>query len=136
MNALKRIPQSILGIGLIFTGVGHLTTRRLEFQAQVPTQLAQWANEVVLASGAIEIALGICLLILWKQRFIIGWVTALFLTAIFWGNIAQFINGTDAFGLDSGNERFARLFLQPLLITWALLSTGAWKINRVKDQSP
>lgn len=135
MKSLKRIPQSILGITLIFTGVGHLTTRRLEFQAQVPTQLQQWANEVVLASGVIEIALGISLLILWRQRFLVGWATAIFFTAIFWGNISQFINGTDAFGLDTGNERFARLFLQPLLIAWALLSTGAWKIGGPKETS-
>jgi uncharacterized membrane protein len=133
MNLIKRIPQSVLGITLIFTGVGHLTTRRLEFQAQVPNQLQQWANEVVLASGVIEIALGISLLILWRQRFLVGWATAIFFTAIYWGNISQFINGTDAFGLDTGNERFARLFLQPILVAWALLSTGAWKFDRHKD---
>ena len=82
MNFIKRIPQCILGIALIFTGVSHLTTRRLEFQAQVPTQLQQWANEVVLASGVVEIALGIGLLVLWKYRVVIGWLTAIFFVAI------------------------------------------------------
>jgi uncharacterized membrane protein len=116
-----------LGIALIFTGVSHLTTRRLEFQAQVPTQLQQWANEVVLASGFVEIVLGVGLLALWKYRVVIGWLTAIFFVAIFWGNISQFVNGVDAFGLDSGTARFVRLLFQPLLVAWALLSTGAWK---------
>jgi uncharacterized membrane protein len=127
MSSIRRIPQSILGIALIFTGVSHLTTRRLEFQAQVPTQLQQWANEVVLASGFVEIALGVGLVALWKYRVVIGWLTAIFFVAIFWGNISQFVNGVDAFGLDSGTARFVRLLFQPLLVAWALLSTGAWK---------
>ena len=123
---IKRIPQSFLGLALIFTGVGHMTTRRLEFQAQVPTQLKQWANEVVLASGVVEIALGIALLVLWKYRVWVGWTVALFFVAIFWGNISQFVNGVDAFGLDNGAKRFTRLLFQPVLVIWALSSTGAW----------
>ncbi len=132
MKLIKRIPQSILGLALIFTGVGHMTTRRLEFQAQVPTQLKQWANEVVLISGVVEIALGIALLVLWKYRVLVGWTVALFFVAIFWGNISQYVNGVDAFGLDSGAERFVRLLFQPLLVAWALLSTGAWSAWRRK----
>ena len=57
MKIIKRFPQAILGLMLIFTGVSHLTTRRLEFQAQVPNQLKEVANFVVLASGFAEIAL-------------------------------------------------------------------------------
>ena len=136
MKLIKRIPQSILGLSLIFTGVGHMTTRRLEFQAQVPTQLKQWANEVVLISGVIEIALGIALLVLWKYRVLVGWTVALFFVAIFWGNISQFVNGVDAFGLNSGAERFVRLLFQPLLVAWALLSTGAWGSWRRKPAKP
>jgi uncharacterized membrane protein len=134
MRIVKRIPQVLLGLALIFTGVGHLTTRRIEFQAQVPDQLMRWANEVVLLSGVIEIVLGVALLTLWKYRRVIGWATGIYFVAIFWGNISQFVNGIDAFGLDSGGERFARLLLQPLLVVWALLSTGAWKV-RVKKPS-
>lgn len=136
MKHIKRIPQSILGLALIFTGVGHMTTRRLEFQAQVPDQLKQWANEVVLISGVIEIALGIGLLVLWRFRVIIGWLTAIFFVAITWGNISQFVNGIDAFGLDSGAERFVRLLFQPVLVAWALLSTGAWGSWRRKAVKP
>ena len=136
MKHIRRIPQSILGLALIFTGVSHLTTRRLEFQAQVPDQLQQWANVVVLISGVVEIALGVGLLVLWKFRVIIGWLTAIFFVAIFWGNISQFVNGVDAFGLDSGAERFVRLLFQPVLVIWALLGTGAWGFWRRKPAEP
>ena len=132
MNFIKRIPQSALGLALIFTGVGHLTTRRIEFQAQVPDQLQQWANEVVLASGVVEITLGLGLVVLWKFRVVVGLLTAAFFVAIFWGNISQFVNGTDAFGLDTGTKRFVRLLFQPVLVAYALLSTGAWRPWRAK----
>jgi uncharacterized membrane protein len=132
MNLMKRFPQIILGVALIFTGVSHLTTRRLEFQAQVPNQLKEVANFVVLASGVVEIFLGIGLIALWKFRVAFGWATAIFFVAVFWGNISQFMNGTDAFGLDSGVERFLRLLFQPVLVMWALLSTGAWGSWRSK----
>jgi uncharacterized membrane protein len=134
MKIIKRFPQVILGLMLIFTGVSHLTTRRLEFQAQVPSQLKEVANFVVLASGVAEIALGVGLLVLWRYRQAIGWLTAIFFVAIFWGNISQFVNGTDAFGLDSGTERFVRLLFQPVLVMWALLSTGAWGSWRSKPK--
>jgi uncharacterized membrane protein len=132
MKLIKRIPQVILGLALIFTGVSHLTTRRLEFQAQVPNQLKEVANFVVLASGFVEIALGVGLVVLWRYREAIGWLTAIFFVAIFWGNISQFVNGTDAFGLDTDMQRFVRLLFQPVLVMWALLSTGAWGSWRKK----
>ena len=126
MSLLARIPQMILGAALAYAGIGHLSTNRTEFQAQVPTLLQEYADLVVLASGVVEILLGIGLIALWRYRTIIGWTTALFFVAIFWGNISQYINGTDAFGLNSDRARFIRLLFQPLLVAWALLSTGAW----------
>ena len=132
MKLIKRFPQVVLGLALIFTGVSHLTTRRLEFQAQVPNQLKEVANFVVLASGFVEIALGVGLVVLWRYREAIGWLTAIFFVAIFWGNISQFVNGTDAFGLDTDMQRFVRLLFQPVLVMWALFSTGAWGSWRKK----
>ena len=126
MSLLPRIPQMLLGAALAYAGIGHLTTNRTEFQAQVPTLLQDYADFVVLASGIVEILLGLGLIALWKYRTIIGWTTALFFVAIFWGNISQYLNGTDAFGLNSDRARFIRLLFQPLLVAWALLSTGAW----------
>jgi uncharacterized membrane protein len=87
---------------------------------------ADYADFVVLASGVVEIALGIGLIALWKYRVQIGWLAAAFFVAIFWGNISQYVNGVDAFGLDTDTKRLVRLFFQPLLVAWALLSTGAW----------
>ena len=124
---MARVPQMVLGFALAYAGVGHLTTSRTEFQAQVPTLLEEYADFVVLASGVVEIALGVGLIALWKYRVQLGWVVAAFFVAIFWGNISQYVNGVDAFGLNSDRARFIRLFFQPLLVMWALGSTGAWK---------
>ena len=127
MHILRRIPQIILGIALAYAGIGHLTTNRTEFQAQVPTILKSWADFVVLASGVVEIVLGLCLIFLLRYRVVVGWIVAAFFVAIFPGNISQYVNQVDAFGLDSDRARFIRLFFQPLLVIWALWATGAWK---------
>ena len=132
MRHLRNASQLLLGAALGYAGIGHLTTNRLEFQAQVPTLLKDYADFVVLASGVIEISLGAGLIVLWKYRVQIGWLTALFFIAIFWGNISQYLNHTDAFGLNSDRARAIRLLFQPLLVIWALWSTGAWRSYRAK----
>ena len=132
MRFVARVPQMVLGFALVYAGVGHLTTSRQEFQAQVPTVFADYADFVVLASGVVEIALGVGLIALWKYRVQFGWLVAAFFVAIFWGNISQYVNGVDAFGLDTDTKRLVRLFFQPALVAWALLSTGAWSAWRSK----
>jgi uncharacterized membrane protein len=134
MIIVRRLPQMLLGFALAYAGVGHLTTSRQEFQAQVPTVLKDYADFVVLASGVVEIALGVGLIALWQYRVQLGWLVAAFFVAIFWGNISQYVNGVDAFGLNSDRARLIRLFFQPLLVIWALGSTGAWRAwrSRVK----
>jgi len=130
MKVIARLPQVVLGCALAYAGIGHLTSSRQEFQAQVPTVFADYADFVVLASGVVEIALGVGLIALWKYRVQIGWLVAAFFVAIFWGNISQYINGVDAFGLNSDSARLIRLFFQPLLVIWALGSTGAWSARK------
>ena len=130
MDLLRKLFQLLLGAMLAFSGVSHLTINRLEFQAQVPTLLQSQANFVVLASGVVEIALGVGLIALWKYRAQIGWATAIFFVAIFPGNISQYVNGVDAFALDSDRARAMRLLFQPLLVVWALWATGAWRSFR------
>ena len=120
----------VLGFALAYAGVGHLTSSRLEFQAQVPTVFKGYADFVVLASGVVEIALGVGLIALWKYRVQIGLLVGLFFIAVFWGNISQYINGVDAFGLNSDRARFVRLLFQPLLVAWAWGSTVAWGAMR------
>ena len=134
MEVVRRVPQVVLGFALAYAGLGHLTTSRVEFQAQVPTLFKDYADLVVLASGAVEILLGASLIALWKYRVQIGWLAGIFFVAVFWGNISQYLNHTDAFGLNSDRARFIRLLFQPLLVMWALGSTGAWSAwrSRVK----
>ncbi len=127
MKIVQRGTQIILGLALAYAGVTHLTTSRTEFQAQVPTILKSWADFVVMASGVVEIVLGLCLVMLWRYRVQMGWVVAAFFVAVFPGNISQYLNNIDAFGLDSDKARLIRLFSQPLLVMWALWSTGAWQ---------
>ena len=127
MKVVARLPQMVLGFALAYAGIGHLTTSRQAFQAQVPTLLKDYADFVVLASGVVEIALGIGLVVLWKYRVQMGLLSAAFFVAIFWGNISQYINQVDAFGLDTDTKRFVRLLFQPVLVAWALVSTGAWR---------
>ena len=83
MKILKNVLQALLGGALVFAGVGHLTTSRQEFQAQVPTWLPLDPDFVVLASGVVEISLGLALLLLWRYRMVAGLATALFFIAIF-----------------------------------------------------
>ena len=132
MQLLRNATQLLLGAALTYAGTTHLTTSRQEFQAQVPNWVPFSADFVVIASGIVEIALGLSLLLLWKYRTQIGWITAAFFIAIFPGNISQYVKGIDAFGLDSDRARAIRLLFQPLLVIWALWSTGAWRSYRAK----
>ena len=126
------LARTLLGAALTYAGITHLTTNRKEFLAQVPTWLPLDADFVVVASGVVEILLGLSLIILIKHQVKIGWITAAFFVAIFPGNISQYVNGIDAFGLDTDQARLTRLFFQPLLVMWALWCTGAWKNYRNK----
>ena len=126
----KHLARTLLGAALTYAGITHLTTNRKEFLAQVPTWVPLDADFVVVASGVVEIILGLSLIILIKHQVKIGWITAAFFVAIFPGNISQYVNGIDAFGLDSDRARLIRLFFQPLLVIWALWCTGAWRNRR------
>ncbi len=126
-NTLQNVSRIALGLMLCFTGIGHLTWARAEFVAQVPQWIPLSADLVVLLSGAVEIFLGIALIVWTGQRILLGWATALFFILIFPGNIAQYVNHTDAFGLDTDTKRLVRLFFQPVLVVWAIWATGAWQ---------
>jgi uncharacterized membrane protein len=126
-RGLADVLRWLLGGALLFAGIGHLTAQRAEFQAQVPEWFPLGADLVVVVSGIVEILLGAALIALPKHRVIVGTIVAAFFVIIFPGNIAQWIEGTDAFGLDTDTARFTRLFFQPVLIAWALWCTGAWR---------
>ena len=124
MPLIRKLLQVILGATLIYTGSLHLTTSRQEFQAQVPPWAPFTPDFIVLASGVVEILLGLSLLSLQKRK-VVGIATALFFIAIFPGNISQFVHGIDAFGLNSDRARAIRLLFQPVLVLWALWATAA-----------
>ncbi|MCX6402012.1 MAG: hypothetical protein NTX33_19035 [Propionibacteriales bacterium] len=105
-------------------GTAHLTVSREEFRAQVPDWFPIGADVVVVASGIVEIGLGVAFVALPQHRRLIGCLLAAFFLAIFPGNIAQYVEGTDAFGLDTDRARFLRLFFQPVLVLWALWGGG------------
>jgi uncharacterized membrane protein len=125
---VKGIFRILLGASLLFAGISHLTVARTEFLAQVPTWLPVNADLVVVMSGIAEIALGLALIFLVRQRALVGLATAAFFILIFPGNISQYVNQIDAFGLNTDQARFTRLFFQPVLVLWALWSTDAWRV--------
>ena len=132
---LRSIAQAVLGAFMVFAGLGHLTFARETFQAQVPPWVPIDADLIVLASGVVEIAVGLSLLLIWRHpaRALVGTATAVLFVAVFPGNIAQFTEHRDAFGLTSDTARGVRLLFQPILIVWALWSTGAvrwWRDRR------
>ena len=124
-GTIRTVARWALGGTLVVAGTGHLTTQRDEFQAQVPDWMPIDDDLVVLGSGIVEIVLGLALILLRRQRAAVGLVVAGFFVVIFPGNIAQYVEGTDAFGLDTDTKRLVRLFFQPVLVLWALWSTGA-----------
>lgn len=127
----RTLGRLALGTFLATAGVGHLTFARAEFQAQVPDWVPADKDLVVVGSGVVEVLLGLALLVAPRRlRPLVGWVAAAFFVAVFPGNVSQYVTGTDAFGLESDSARALRLFFQPVLVAWALWSTGAWRAWR------
>lgn len=126
----RTIGRLVLGGMLLFAGISHLTFAREPFQAQVPEWLPFDKDFVVVASGIVEIGLGGALVALPRKKVAVGFIVAAFFIAIFPGNISQLVTRTDSFGLNSDLSRSIRLVFQPLLVIWALWSTGAWKAWR------
>lgn len=126
-SSFQNVMRIILGAFMVLAGVGHLSFQRREFQAQVPRWLSNnegFIDFVVIASGVVEILLGLAMIFWVSRKRMVGIVLAIFFILVFPGNISQYTNGIDAFGLDTDNKRLIRLFFQPVLILWALWSTG------------
>ncbi|OZI06940.1 hypothetical protein BWI93_17560 [Siphonobacter sp. BAB-5385] len=123
-ETLQNVARIGLGSMLVFAGVSHLTFARKEFQAQVPDFVPLEKDDTVVYSGLAEIALGASLILAGeKRKEAIGKIAASFFAAVFPGNISQYTNERDAFGLNTDKKRFTRLFFQPVLMYWALKST-------------
>lgn len=126
MKKIKTLLRILLGCFLFSAGIAHLITP-MEFLAQVPSWVPMDGYLVVVLSGIVEILLGLALVALPKHSILVGWAVAAFFVAVFPGNISQYFNQVDAFGLDSDGARLFRLFFQPVFIAWALWVTGAWQ---------
>ncbi|HCX85036.1 MAG TPA: hypothetical protein DHV14_07875 [Micrococcales bacterium] len=122
---MKGLAQVGLGASLLFAGTSHLTVAREEFQAQVPDWFPIDHDVVVLVSRVVELALGAGLVATWQQpyRRRLGILVALFFVVIFPGNVAQYLEHKDGFGLDTDEKRLLRLPFQAVLVAWALLAT-------------
>ena len=118
----------LLGLFMITAAMGHFTFQRIDFQAQVPNWVPMDKDLVVILSGIVELAIGLALIFLTRYKTLIGIGLAIFYVLVFPGNIAQYLNGTDALGMNTDQARLIRLFFQPVLILWALWSTGALKV--------
>ena len=127
MSKVRLGLKVLLGIALAYAGIGHLSFSRIAFQAQVPPWLPMDPDLVVILSGLVEIALGLALIFLKKWERQVGIIVSLFFLAVFPGNISQYLTQTDAFGLNSDSARAIRLIFQPVLVLWALWSTGFFK---------
>ena len=123
-NTIKTIAKYGLGAMLISAGIGHLTFARKEFQAQVPEWVPLEKDDTVVYSGIVEIAMGTAIIAAPKKyESLVGRLAAGLFTAVFFLFIAQYKNRKDSFGLNTDNKRFARLFMQPLLLLWAIKAT-------------
>jgi uncharacterized membrane protein len=127
-SLFQKVMRIILGSFMLLAGIGHLTFQRHEFQAQVPQWLSTsegFTDFVVLASGMVEISFGLAMIFWKRQSAKVGIALAIFYALVFPGNISQYTHHISAFGLDTDQKRFIRLFFQPILILCALWSTGA-----------
>ncbi|UII21488.1 DoxX family protein [Fulvivirga ligni] len=127
-STLQKVLRIILGLFMILAAIGHMTFQREEFQAQVPQWVPLSKDLVVILSGVAELMLGVAMVFITRYKVWAGLALAIFYVLIFPGNIAQYTNGIDAFGLDTDKKRLIRLFFQPVLILWALWSAGVLKV--------
>ncbi len=129
-GVIQNVFRVLLGAFMLYAGIGHLTFLRVEFQSQVPTWITtdkSFIDFIILASGVMEIVFGLLMVLGGKLKVKTGIALALFYILIFPGNINQYVNQIDAFGLNTDNKRFIRLLFQPVLIIWALWASGGIK---------
>jgi uncharacterized membrane protein len=128
LEARQTIPRRLLRWGLAAflatAGIGHFL-RPDEFLQQVPPYLPA-PELLVVVSGIAELSLAIALVVLPRHRRTVGLLVALLFLAVLPGNVAQYTEGRDAFGLDSDAARLARLALHPMLWLWALSAGDLW----------
>jgi uncharacterized membrane protein len=124
-TTLQDVMRILLGAIMAYAAIAHFTFRRKEFQGQVPDWVPMKKDTVVILSGVAELILGTAMIFAALYKVWVGIALAIFYVLIFPGNIAQYQSRSKAFGLRTDKSRLIRLFFQPVLILWALWSTGA-----------
>lgn len=132
-NKWQNFFRILLGLFMITAAFGHFTFQRQDFQAQVPNWVPMDKDLVVILSGIVELVLGLVLIFMTRYKVYIGIFLAVFYVMVFPGNIAQYLNGIDALGMNTDQARLIRLFFQPVLIFLALWSTGAIEYFKKKS---
>ena len=133
---MKNLIRIGLGLAMIGAGIGHLTFVRDTFIVQVPDFVPFPKDFTVLASGVVEISFGLAMIFLVRKKQYVGLILAIFYVLVFPGNIHQYTQKLDGFGLNTDAKRLGRLFFQPVLIFLALYSTDGWKLLSPKNKKP
>ena len=119
---------------LIGAGVSHLTWGRRGYRIVVPgwatRMLRTDADTIVIGSGVVEIVLGTAAVAVPAYRRQVGYAIAAFFVAVLPGNVHQWRTGRPAPFMRTDRSRFLRLFLQPVLVAWALWATGGARRGR------
>ncbi|MFS0732449.1 hypothetical protein ABC304_10645 [Microbacterium sp. 1P10UB] len=124
VDVARTTARVMLAALLVGAGISHLSWGRRGYRIVVPdwatTLLRTDKDAIVVASGVVEVMLGAALVALPRERRTVGAAIAAFFVAVFPGNVHQWRTGRSAPLLDTDRRRFGRLFLQPLLVAWAL----------------
>ncbi|ANJ28071.1 hypothetical protein [Agromyces aureus] len=128
LTVIRSLTRWLLAALLVFAGLSHLFWARKGYRIVVPDWVEQVApidkDGVVVASGAAEVLLGTAVIALPRERRRVGVLIAAFFVAVFPGNVHQWRTGRPAPLMRTDRARFVRLFLQPVLVAWALWSTA------------
>lgn len=126
---LRRLLRVALAVFLTTAGIGHFVATET-FPAQVPAWMP-FERQVVLVSGVVELLLAAAVLLVGSRRTLVALVVVAFLHVGLPGNVAQWLEGVDAFGLDTDRARLLRLVVgHPLLVLWALAAGDVWPAPR------
>ena len=119
----RRRARFALAAGMVVAGVAHLFA---------PTPFVQhlppWVPErilIVYASGLVEIGLGLGLAFGGQFVPLAGVALALYLVAVFPGNLYVAVAGVDVDGQPGGIYPWFRLLLQPVFVMLAIWTAGA-----------
>jgi uncharacterized membrane protein len=132
-HGLREPARVGMAAAMMFAGVSHWLMP-VPFIQHVPPFIPA-AEAVVLATGVVEVLLGAALLTPppWRRRA--GLLLAVYLVAVFPGNLYVALSGIDVQGQPGGWHPWARLPLQALFIAWALWSTG-WRTTGTSQVQP